>query len=83
MRIVKKGEKAMLEAALAGRAVSPVDSSKTVEFGKEDAIIVIVLVLLTVGYLRGQLTIQDFLSYLGITGAGGLWRMIGGTSSSK
>jgi len=38
---------------------------------------------LVVGYVRAQLTIQEFLTYLGVTGAGGLWGMLGGTSSSK
>ncbi len=46
-------------------------------------ILVIVIVILVIGYLRGQLTIQDFLSYLGVSGAGGLWGMLGGSASSK
>lgn len=83
MRIVRKGEKEATEAALAGKTPLPSDISKTVRLGFEDIILLIVIAVLITGYTRGQLTIQDFLTYLGVTGAGGLWGMLGGTSSSK
>jgi hypothetical protein len=83
MRIVRKGEKEVTAAAVATKSLPPSDVSKTVQLGFEDIILLIVMAVLIVGYARGQLTIQEFLTYLGVTGAGGLWGMLGGTSSSK
>jgi hypothetical protein len=54
---------------------------KAVKTGVEDFILVIVMAVLIWGHAGGQLTIQEFLTYLGVTGAGGLWGMLGGTSS--
>lgn len=83
MRIVRRAEKQVVAAAAQAKTLPPSDVSKTVQFGVEDAILALVVIVLIVGYARGQLTIQDFLTYLGVTGAGGLWGMLGGTSSSK
>jgi hypothetical protein len=79
VRIVRRGEKAQLE----GKSPAPADMSRTVEFGKEDYLLLIVLLILTIGYLRGQLSIQEVLTYLGVTTTGGIWGLIGGSSSSK
>jgi hypothetical protein len=66
-----------MDAAVAGKSVQPVEGvSKKIQLGVEDVILGMALLVLTVGYLRGQLTIQDFLSYLGVSGAGGLWGML-------
>lgn len=81
MRIVKEEKKATM--TMAEKGLPPSDVSKTVKLGIEDLILAIVMIVLAVGYVRGQLTIQEFLTYLGVTGAGGLWGMLGGTSSSK
>lgn len=83
MRIINRGEKEVTAKAAEERQLAPSGVSKTVQLGVEDLIIAIVMIVLVVGYVRGQLTIQDFLTYLGVTGAGGLWGMLGGTSSSK
>jgi hypothetical protein len=64
MRIVRKGEKEVTVAA-AEKKLPPSDVSKTVQLGFEDLILAIVMIVLVVGYARGQLTIQDFLAYLG------------------
>jgi hypothetical protein len=83
MRIVRKEEKGATKTALAEKGLPPPDVSKAVKLGFEDLILAMVMIVLVVGYVRGQLTIQEFLTYLGVTGAGGLWGMLGGTSSSK
>jgi hypothetical protein len=87
--VVKKGKKEVTgkkeftTAAVTAEGLPPSDVSKTVQPGFEDIILLIVMAVLITGYARGQLTIQEFLTYLGVTGAGGLWGMLGGTSSSK
>jgi hypothetical protein len=73
MRIVKKEE-------LKGHNG---EKGSTARPGYEDLILALIVIVLIVGYARGQLTIQDFLTYLGVSGAGGLWGMLGGTLSSK
>jgi hypothetical protein len=83
MRIVRKGEEEATAKAIQEGKMPTSEVSKTVQPGVEDIILVIVMAVLIVGYARGQLTIQEFLTYLGVTGAGGLWGMLGGTSSSK
>ena len=76
MRIVeKKGE---AEAEAIGRA-----PPKTVEWGKEDLVLVAVIALILIGLGLGQLSIQEALAYFGVSGAGGVWGMLGGTASSK
>jgi hypothetical protein len=83
MRIVRKGEEEATAKAIQEGKMPAAEVSKTVQLGVEDIVLVIVMAVLIVGYARGQLTIQEFLTYLGVTGAGGLWGMLGGTSSSK
>jgi len=53
------------------------------EFGKEDIILAIVFIIIIIGYLRGQLTIQEALTYMGVGTAGGFWGMVGGLASPK
>lgn len=53
------------------------------EFGKEDLLLLLIIVILLAGYIRGQLTIQELLAYLGVSTTGGVWGLIGGVSSSK
>lgn len=83
MRIVRQDEKQLIAQAAAANIPAPPIVSKTVKLGFEDIILLIVTAVLITGYLRSQLTIQEFLTYLGVTGAGGLWGMLGGTSSAK
>jgi len=59
------------------------EEETTVELGREDILLAIVLVILVIAYARGQLTIQEFLAYFGVTTTGGVWGLIGGLSSSK
>ncbi len=83
MRIVKKGEREAVEASLKSGSPTPPDVSKTVQLGSEDLVLGVIILVLIIGYVRGQLTIQDLLAYLGVSGAGGLWGMLGGSASSK
>jgi hypothetical protein len=83
MRIVRRGEKEQLQALVTEKRVAPAEASRTVEFGKEDYLLLIVLLILAIGYLRGQLSIQEVLAYLGVSTTGGVWGLIGGSSSSK
>jgi len=92
MRLVRKEEKKMpLKTEKMGESgvsypPKPPESEKgrvLPEFGKEDIIMVIVLFILAVGYVRGQLTIQEFLTYMGVSSAGGIWGMVSGLSSTK
>ena len=85
MRIVRKAEKEIVEAYKSKSPEtrgSPPDG-KTVEFGKEDIILAIIIGLLILAYAQGQLTIQEVLAYLGVTTSGGVWGLIGGASSTK
>ena len=49
MRIVRKGEKEVTEAAVAEKRLPPSDVSKTVQLGFEDIILLIVMAVLIVG----------------------------------
>jgi len=64
-------------------AAPALGGKRKVEPGWEDLIVLVVIVLVVIGYAKGQLTIQDVLSYIGVSGAGGIWGMLGGSSSSK
>jgi len=61
----------------------PATVSKTVELGKEDIVLAITIGLIIAGVFLGQLTIQDALTYFGVSAAGGVWGLIGGYSSSR
>jgi len=61
----------------------PATLNKTVEFGKEDVVLAIIIGLILLGVALGQLTIKDALAYFGVSAAGGVWGLIGGHSSSK
>ncbi len=57
--------------------------TKKVELGKEDLVIIAVIVFVFIGLGIGQLTIQEALAYFGVSGAGGVWGMLGGITSEK
>ena len=57
--------------------------TKKIELGKEDLVIVAVIALVLIGLVIGQLTIQEALAYFGVSGAGGVWGMLGGITSEK
>jgi hypothetical protein len=85
LRIVRKSEKEVLAAfkAAAPETRTTPPEGRTVEFGKEDLLLLLIIVILLAGYIRGQLTIQELLAYLGVSTTGGVWGLIGGVSSSK
>ena len=91
MRIVRSPKPAKTQAEITAMSADDYDKyakeaasvSQIVKFGYEDIIIVIVLVVITVGYLRGQLSISEFLGYLGVSGTGGLWGVVSGTASDS
>jgi hypothetical protein len=56
---------------------------KKVELGKEDLVIIAVIAFVFIGLGIGQLTIQEALAYFGVSGAGGVWGMLGGITSEK
>jgi hypothetical protein len=66
-----------------GQAPTPSDGTKTVEFGKEDLILALIIAILLIGWATGQITIQQLLAYLGVSTTGGVWGLIGGASSDK
>ncbi|MCW4052766.1 MAG: hypothetical protein NWE78_06135 [Candidatus Bathyarchaeota archaeon] len=57
--------------------------TKKVELGKEDLVIIAVIAFVFIGLGIGQLTIQEALAYFGVSGAGGVWGMLGGITSEK
>ena len=82
MRIVRKTSKAAA-AAVPGKGPAPSEGGKTVELGKEDIILALIIAILLIGWGTGQLNIQQLLAYLGVTTTGGVWGLIGGASSDK
>jgi len=66
-----------------GQAPTASDGTRTVEFGKEDLLLALVIAILLIGWANGQLTIQQVLAYLGVSTTGGVWGLIGGASSDK
>ena len=85
MRIVRRTEREIWETykAISPEARGPAPEGKTVEFGKEDILALVIVAILLFGYARGQLTIQELLAYLGVSATGGVWGMLGGSASSK
>lgn len=81
LRIVRKPTK-VAAAALSGQTPSA-EGPRSVEIGKEDFILVLIVAILLIGWATGQLTIQQLLAYLGVSTTGGLWGLIGGVSSDK
>lgn len=55
---------------------------KKVKFGKEDLFLVFIVALLLLGLSLEKLTFEEVLGYFGVTGAGGIWGMLGGNASS-
>jgi hypothetical protein len=83
LRIVRKGEKQLLQTFIEQKRPVPPEAARTVEFGKEDLLLLLVVAILLIGYARGQLSIQELLAYLGVSTTGGVWGLIGGAASSK
>jgi len=54
---------------------------KTVEFGKEDILFLLIVVLILIGLGFGKLTFEEALGYLGVTSTGGVWGLLGGSAS--
>jgi hypothetical protein len=88
MRIVKKPSpttEASAKALAAGGAPAPAPASNfetSVKLGFEDLLVAMVIIIVLVAWAAGQLTIQQVLSYLGVSTTGGVWGLLSGKSSS-
>ncbi len=49
----------------------------------EDAIIALILIIIITGLITKELSIAEALTYLGVTGSGGVWGFVSGNRSSK
>jgi hypothetical protein len=90
MRIVKKPSppaEAPAKALAAGGAPAPAPVSTSnfdtsVKLGFEDLLVAMVIIIVLAAWAAGQLTIQQVLSYLGVSTTGGVWGLLSGKSSS-
>lgn len=66
-----------------GAQVPQQTETRTVQFGKEDLLLVFIVALILVGLALGKLTWESALAYIGVSTSGGVWGLLSGTASGK
>ncbi len=78
MRIVVEKEKDTQGKVLAGG-----ETKRKVTVGKEDWILLLVVVLILVGLYLDKLNFEQALAYIGVSTSGGVWGLLSGNATEK